>query len=258
MTKFCNITSYQLRFISFPIKKIDFELNIRSMCENFYIGEWKMTKYKSILLIMVIFAGILHAKPAHEKISLGMSLNNFNALNLGAFLPNQKRRTALTNYGLVFLDSSATKRYFDLKDRIWGGVMVEMKNNSISGFTLLGTETIHYSELQDIFSHLLSQHGVTFSLSHYQALSKKGYSITWHNQDELVSLNITFDKNQKCKVSLKKNITDEPAPAQSLEPKAIAALQPILGKDFHKLEPFQVASGESKNGLENQLNDLLN
>lgn len=213
-----------------------------------------MKKYSTVLFIMVLLASFLYSKPVHEKISIGMTLNSFNALNLGTFIPNQKRKSALTSYGLVHLDSSSTKRYFNLKDKFWEGVLVEMKNNSLSQFTLQGKATIRKNQLQDIFSDLLRVHGVTFSLSNYRSLSKKGYSVIWHDQEQLVSLNITIDQHQKCNVSLKKALTTQQNKPQKLNENAIVALEPILGKDFHKLEPFQIAQ-DSK--VESQLDNLL-
>jgi hypothetical protein len=219
-----------------------------------------MKKYSLILLIIIFLVSFLQAKPAHEKIDLGMSLNAFNALSLGTFIPNQKRKSALTSYGLVHLDSSATKRFFNLKGNIWEGILVEMKNNKVSQFTLQGTTDIDQNKLQDVFSDLLRMHGVTFSLNNYRSLSKKGYSVIWHDQNQLVSLNITIDKHKKCAVSLKKAISTQQVKAPKLNENAIVALEPLLGKDFHKLEPFQIATGDNniKENIDNQLGDLLN
>ena len=211
---------------------------------------------KKITITLLIFHSLNYlslAKPIYEKLWIGMPINSFNALNLGEFVYSQNRKTALTSYGLVYLDSLSVRRYFQMNDQIWKGVLVEIQNDKIQEFTLQGGAKVSKAQLQEIFSDLLRIHGVKFNLKNYRSLSRKGYSVIWRQQGQLVSMNLTIDKNNEYTISLKKTHSDDGPKQQHFQENAILALEPILGKGFHKLDPSQIADRRA----DQTLDDLL-
>jgi len=200
-----------------------------------------------ILCLTIFHSGSIYAKPVYEKLWTGMPLKEFNSLNLGPHISKQKRNVAITNYGLINLDSNSLTRYFSLNDTLWTGVLVEMKNDELREYSLMGTTEINKQNLQDIFSDLIRVHGVNFELKDHRSLSKKGYSVIWHHENQMVALNILIDKKEIYKISIKnaRNLTKK-EDNLSLKEDAILALQPFLGESFHRLDPFQVANNNSE------------
>jgi len=185
-----------------------------------------------------------------------MPLKNLNALSMGSYISTQKKKAALTEHGLITMNTASLKRYFKLKDPLWKGVMVEIQNNQVKEYSLQGYTKIGKQKLKDIFSDLIRMHGTQFNLSNFRSLSKKGYSILWHHQKQLVSLNVISGRDQKCSISLKKaKSVDKPKFTRSEG--AILALEPYLGKGFHRLDPFQIAGESNTQSLDQDLNALL-
>lgn len=216
----------------------------------------------SYLKLIVLLLGILlsahsyelMAKPIHEKMWVGMPLKHFNALNLGPIIFSQKQKSTLTNFGVVKLSTSSIKRYFELKNNIWEGVMIDIQDNKLNQYTLQGEKKVTSKELKNVFSELLRLHGNEFNLKNFRSLSQKGYSVVWHEKGQLISLNIVIDKNKQCNITLKKAFTKSSKKVRQLDPTAVAALEPYLGKNFQNINSAQIVSDSN---VDLQLDNLL-
>jgi len=210
------------------------------------------------LLIVSSLPSLGFSKPVHEGIWIGMPLKEFNLLNLGPFIYSQDRETKMTKQGVIKLDSTSLKRYFALESKVWKGIMVEIKNDQVKEYMLQGFPTIDKDKLQLIFSDLLRLHGTKFNLGSFKALSKSGYSVIWDQNEQFVSLNITLSKDQSCSISLKKARHHTTRKSEALNDEAIAMLEPFLGKDFYKIDSFQIVDRNKKNKLlDKEIDKLL-
>lgn len=186
---------------------------------------------------------------------MGMPLRHFNALDLGPIIFSQQSKSTLTNFGVVKQrNSNSIKRYFNLKNSFWKGVMVDIQNNQLNHYTLQAKNTVSPAKLKHVFSELLKLHGNEFNLKNFRSLSQKGHSVIWNENEQLVSLNIVIDKSKKCNITLKKAHSKSSKKNRQLDPKAISALEPFLGKNFQSINPLQIASDSE---TETQLDNLL-
>jgi len=199
--------------------------------------------------------GLVSAKPVHEKVWVGMSISSLNSLALGPSINSQKSKSIITSFGISKMDLPSIKKYFPLMSKVWRGMQVTLQNNEVNGYILQSKSKINESNLQNIFSGLLKLHGVKLNLTHYQSFSKKGYSVIWHHQNQMVSLNIIIEQSNQYNISLKKTYTTEKVSERYLNKNAIVALAPIFGKDLFNLTANQVADGRTNEDLESFLSN---
>jgi len=197
-----------------------------------------MCQLNKILLVTGVLSAFasftLMAQPVYEKVWLGMSVAQFNKLELGSDIDRQTPQKVLTSYGLIQLDSEYKKYYFDLNQTFWNGLKVGVKNNRVQDYLLQGKGAVSKPELQAIFSNLIRLHGIAFEVFDFHSFSKDGFRLVWKKQNQFVALRMVLENNDVCRVSIRESCSNmderQPLPATSL-----VALEPWLGKDFHQL-----------------------
>lgn len=168
-----------------------------------------MKKISIALFILTTFIHSICAEPLFEKVWVGMTTQDFNKLHLGKAVTPQAKNSILTSYGIRNIDTPTLNTYFNLKNHLWKGLKVEVKNNQIQNFNLQSKLTKSTKVIQDSFSDLMRLHGTNFKLKNFKSFSKNGDRFVWYQNKTIVYLSIVEHQNNQYNITIKKSFSEK-------------------------------------------------
>lgn len=141
----------------------------------------------SIILLNCLLT--LSAQNLHEKISINMTIKNFNRLDLFKDIEEQKSKSVLTSYGINILNSDIDEFFINLNDPLWKTMKISFMNNKVVNYTFQSKNDLIKEKLDEIFYDINSKYQKKFNVESFKSFSKQGYSITWVNNYEISKLN---------------------------------------------------------------------
>jgi len=203
-----------------------------------------MKKISITLFLLTTFIHPICAEPLFEKVWVGMTTQDFNKLHLGKAVTPQAKSSILTSYGIRNIDTPILNTYFNLKNHLWKGLKVEVKNNQIQNFTLQSKLTKSTKVIQNSFSDLMRLHGTNFKLKNFKSFSKNGDRFVWYQNKTIVYLSIVEHQNNQYNITIKKSFSETKPQGPEATQFMIASLKPILGKSIKALSDFHLANNK--------------